>query len=128
MISAVLDASALLALLQDEPGADSVADVLPSAVISSVNFAEVFGKLAEKGMPTERVRNTLGSLDLNVQPFERALACEAGALRPATRALGLSLGDRVCLALALHLRVPALTTDQTWQRLHIDALAVELLR
>lgn len=128
MTDCVLDASALLALLNDEAGAHTVAQALPGAAISSVNFAEVFGKLAEKGMPADLVRETLGSLDLDVQPFDHDLACQAGALRPTTKRYGLSLGDRACLALALHHQVPALTTDKAWQRLNLDALTIELLR
>lgn len=128
MNSYVLDASALLALLQDEPGADRVAEALPQAVISSVNFAEVFGKLAENGMPSDLIRDTLDSLDVNVQPFEKDLACVVGELRPATKALGLSLGDRACLALAQELQVPALTADRAWQEIEMATPAVELVR
>lgn len=128
MNSCVLDASALLALLQDEPGADRVTDALPGAVISSVNFAEVFGKLAENGMPPDLIRDTLDSLDVNVQPFEKNLACVVGELRPATKALGLSLGDRACLALAQELQIPALTADRAWQEIEMATPAVELVR
>ena len=97
--NAVLDASALLALLQDEPGSDRVLESLPGALVCSVNLSEVVAKLTELGMPEPDIRVAL-SLGLEVVAFDEALAYSAGALRPATRPAGLSLGDRACLALA----------------------------
>ena len=126
MSDVVLDASALLALLQDEPGAERVLESLPGALISSVNFSEVVAKLAELGMPETDIRLAL-TLGLEVAPFDEALAVAAGTLRPATRSAGLSLGDRACLALARARSLPALTTDRAWQDLDVDA-AVEVIR
>lgn len=123
----VLDTSALLALIQAEPGSARVTDVLGAAVISAVNLAEVVTRLADRGVPRQAIRRQLARLDLGVMPVDEDLAYAAGLLRPATRALGLSLGDRVCLALARRLGAVALTTDQTWGRLQIG-VAVELLR
>jgi len=122
----VLDASALLALLQDEPGGDRVLESLPGGLISSVNLSEVVAKLAELGMPESDIRLAL-SLGLEVVPFDEALAFSAGALRPATRAAGLSLGDRACLALAQSRSLPALTTDRAWRDIDID-VEVEVIR
>jgi ribonuclease VapC len=126
-MTAVVDASALLALLQSEPGADRVAEALPEAAISAVNLSEVVAKLNERGFDHDQAANTVDSLGLNVVDFDSAQALEAGMLRRATRALGLSLGDRACLALALRRRAPALTTDRSWAALeiHVD---VEVIR
>jgi ribonuclease VapC len=123
----VLDASALLALIQAEAGSDRVAEVLGGAVISAINLAEVVTRLADRGVPGQAIRRQLTRLDLGVMPVDEDLAYAAGLLRPATRALGLSLGDRVCIALARRLGAVVLTTDQTWGRLKIG-VAVELLR
>jgi PIN domain nuclease of toxin-antitoxin system len=128
MIDFVLDASALLALLQGEPDADRVAAVLPSSVMSSVNLSEVASKLADKEMPAKLVQRTLSGLDLSVREFDEQMAYEAGALRSATAALGLSLGDRACLALAQRLKLPALTSDTSWRQLNIKSIKVEPIR
>lgn len=123
----VLDASALLALLQSEPGAARVAAVLPRAVVSSVNLSEVIAKLADLGMPEAEIHATLDSLGLDVVPFDESSAYQAGMLRPASRALGLSLGDRAGLALAVERDCRVLTTDQQWQALDVPVV-VEVIR
>ena len=115
----VLDSSALLCLLNDEAGAELVAAALPHAVISAVNLAEVVAKLRERGLSLHEVGEALAGLSLNVRPFAAAQAYEVGDLRPATRALGLSLGDRACLALAAELNLPALTADRDWRKLKL---------
>lgn len=127
MSATVLDATAVLALLQNEPGSERVAALLPTAVISTVNLAEVVGKLAEVGMPEPTIQTVLGELGLRTIPFDEALAFRAGLLRPATSDYGLSLGDRACLALGQHLRVPVLTADRMWKSLKLDVV-VHLIR
>jgi len=120
-LAPVLDASALLAHLRDEPGADVVADAIASgAVISTVNLAEVFSRVADRGGDPAKLAAELtqrGLLDgaITVEPFTAADAIDAGRLRPLTRDAGLSLGDRACLALARRLDAPALTADTDWQ-------------
>jgi ribonuclease VapC len=117
----VLDASALLAHLRDEPGADVVAEAIASgAVISTVNLAEVFSRVADRGGDPAKLAGELtqsGLLDgaITVEPFTAADAIETGRLRPLTRDAGLSLGDRACLALARRLDAPALTADTDWE-------------
>ena len=117
----VLDASALLAHLRDEPGADVVAEAIASgAVISTVNLAEVFSRVADRGGDPAKLAAELtqrGLLDgaISVEPFTAADAIDARRLRPLTRDAGLSLGDRACLALARRLDAPALTADTDWQ-------------
>lgn len=119
MSSAVVDASALLALLNAEPGADKVEAVLSGAVISSVNLADVVGKLTDAGVPADAVVEMLAGLALDVRPFDDALALATGLLWPKTRALGLSLGDRACLALGMQLSLPVVTADRPWKRLKL---------
>jgi len=123
----VLDASALLATLQDEPGAAEIDGRLNRACIGTVNLAEVVTKLAEGGIPPEVVSRMIASLDLDIRPFEREHAERAGLLRSPTRALGLSLGDRACLALAEALGRTAITTDHIWTELDLG-IAIEVMR
>ncbi len=123
----VIDASALLALLNAEPGADVVAEALPGAVISAVNLSEVVAKLCQAGMPENAIRQALRPLGLEVGPFDEEQAYQAGLLRGATQHLGLSLGDRACLSLAQRLGAIALTADRTWVGLSPVA-AVKLIR
>lgn len=115
----VLDASALMALLLGEPGSDAVAARLVDATISSVNLSEVAAKLAEHGMPAAEIASTFELLGLDVADFTAELAIAAGLLRPATKALGLSLGDRACLALAAQRQAPAWTTERLWSGLEV---------
>jgi PIN domain nuclease of toxin-antitoxin system len=123
--SAVLDASALLAYLRDEPGADLVADAIATgASISTVNLGEVLSRVADRGGDPVRVARQMtdrGLLDgaIMVEPFTSADAVEVARLRPTTRDLGLSLGDRACLALAKRFDAPALTADAAWSKLDL---------
>jgi PIN domain nuclease of toxin-antitoxin system len=117
----VLDASAVLALLNGEAGADAVAQVLPQAAMSAVNLSEVIAKLADAGMPERAIREALEGLPMEIVPFDRDQAYEAGLLRPSTKGVGLSLGDRGCLSQARRLGVPALTADRTWEALSVGA-------
>jgi ribonuclease VapC len=116
-----LDASALLALLQNEPGAEIVEDAIADgATISTVNLAEALSTMARKGadpataLATMTERGVIGGA-ITVEPFTLADAVEAARLRPLTAKAGLSLGDRSCLALARRLGTPALTADQPWR-------------
>jgi ribonuclease VapC len=122
----VLDASAVLALMDGEPGEDAVAAVLPGALLSAVNLAEVVSKLAERGMPAAQAHADAMALGIEVVGFDGALALDAGALRPLTRAAGLSLGDRCCLALARSHRAAVLTTEVRWERM-AKAIGVKVL-
>lgn len=122
----VLDASALLCLFFQEPGAERVEARLAGARIGAANLAEVIGKLVDRGVDGAAVAAEIAELDLEVVPLDRAQAEAAGALRATTRALGLSLGDRCCLALAAALGATAVTTDRAWADL--AAVEVELVR
>lgn len=115
MSEVVLDASALLALLRDEPGAAKVAEVIGDASMSSVNYAEVVSHFIHSGMPADQVDAMLRPLPMAIVEADRALATLAGRLRAVTSAAGLSLGDRFCLALARREGIPALTADKQWR-------------
>lgn len=115
----VVDASAVLAVLLDEPQSERVRPFLSQAAIGAVNLSEVVAKLQERGMPDEAIDRALAHLDLGVVPFDAAQAMAAGKLRARTRALGLSLGDRACLALAMARDAPAVTTDRGWTAMDV---------
>lgn len=121
----LIDASALLAYLGDEPGADVVADAIAGGVtIATVSLAESLSTLAARGNDPAAVASDLterGLLDgaITVEPFTTADAIEAARLRPLTRDAGLSLGDRACLAVARRLAAAVLTADQAWAALEL---------
>ena len=114
---AVVDSSALLALILDEPGASEVEPLLDALVISTVNLAEVVAALARDGNPEEEVRGIVTDLALTAVAPDEEMAIDAGLLRAATDPAGLSLGDRFCLALARRLAAPVLTADKAWRRI-----------
>lgn len=126
-MSVVLDASAVLALVNSEPGAGVVGEVASEAAVSAVNLSEVIAKLAEGGMPEEAISELLEELHLEIIPFDSEQAYRAGLLRPLTRPFGLSLGDRACIALGLRLGSAVLTTDREWATLDLG-LEVRLAR
>jgi PIN domain nuclease of toxin-antitoxin system len=115
----VLDASALLAFVRREPGADRVAAAIGTAVVSAVNYAEAASKLLDLGDALEAVTFHLGRLQLELVPFDTEAGLLSASLRPATKARGLSLGDRACLALGLARRLPVLTADREWLSLDL---------
>jgi PIN domain nuclease of toxin-antitoxin system len=124
MTGVVLDSSAVLAVINAEPGAARVIELLDGALLSAVNHAEVMTKLAERGMDRDLARSTVLKIGVEVVEYGIDLADRTGELRPQTRHLGLSLADRACLALAEREGVPAVTGDQKWSNL---GLAIEVL-
>jgi ribonuclease VapC len=127
MASAVLDSSAILALLNNEPGADVVEAELDDALISTVNYAEIIAKLAERGSTGAEAQAALRTIALTTVDFDIGLAQRTGMLRAETMSRGLSLGDRACLALAEREGVPALTGDRTWVGA-VSGVEVRLIR
>ena len=117
----VLDASALLVLLNQEPGVDKLApELLRDATASTVNLAEVHSKLVEQGGdPDETWADALSPIS-EVATFTEQHARIAGDLVARTRRLGLSLGDRACLALGIALQAPVYTADRAWKSLKLD--------
>jgi ribonuclease VapC len=126
-LSAVFDSSAVLAIINDEPGGSLARERLPGASMSLVNAIEVASKLTDKGMPLDRAWRTLDLLDLTLVELDPEIAVGAVALRSSARHRTLSLADRVCLALATRNGVPALTADRVWAELDLPC-KIELIR
>jgi len=125
----VLDASAVLALLFEEPGAEVVRVQLRTGIIGAANLAEVLAKLSDHGVPAHEAARAVAILGLEVVPMSEAQAQRSAKMRPATRAAGLSLGDRACLALAAELDASALTVDRGWARVaEMVGVAVQVIR
>jgi PIN domain nuclease of toxin-antitoxin system len=124
---AVLDASALLAAIQQEPGSSDVMRVIDRAAISAVNLAEVVSKLIDKGIAADEAWTSIEASEIRVVPFDGAMARRVAALRPLTRKAGLSLGDRACLALGMAENAVVLTTDRAWKGLDLG-IAVKIIR
>ncbi|HCA60064.1 MAG TPA: VapC toxin family PIN domain ribonuclease [Blastocatellia bacterium] len=113
----VLDSSAILAALQGEPGAERVEAVIGNSQASAVNIAEVFTKLAEAGQLNKHVLDDFYSLGIEIIDFDTDQARKTAELRPVTKHLGLSLGDRSCLALAMLTKATAVTADGAWKKI-----------
>jgi PIN domain nuclease of toxin-antitoxin system len=124
---AVLDTSAVLAVMKEEAGAAGVRARMESAAISVVNLAEIVTKLTEWEVPPPLVIRSIERLRLKVLAFDRDLAMEAGLLHRFTRGRDISLGDRACLVTARHFGVPVVTGDRGWAELDIG-VRVELIR
>lgn len=127
MSDLVIDASALLALINGEPGAEQVAEAVPGAAISAVNLSEVAARLAENGADPYDVRQEIDRLALDVVPFDAEQAYETAWLRPDTKALGLSLGDRACIQLGRRMARPVLTADRVWSQIP-SSFPIQLIR
>lgn len=120
MNSIVLDASVMIAMLNQEPGAEQITpDLLGSSVTSTVNLAEVQSKLVDRGTrPDDAWQATMSAVNEAI-PFTVEQAKATGNLIAETRRLGLSLGDRACLGLAIALKAPVYTTDNSWKNLKL---------
>ena len=116
----IIDASALLALLHNEPGAEYVRRMVPDFVLSTVNFCEVVGKYAYKtGVPVENIRGLISAVTSEIISFDEHQAFLAASWHRQLQPFGLSLGDRACLALAKSRSLPVLTADRIWQTLDL---------
>ena len=129
MNKVVLDASVLLAYLFEETGREYVETLLESGqgIVSSVNYAEVVGKLVDKQMPLASVQLVMDNLELECLPFSEKQAFLAGELRQVSKPLGLSLGDRACIALGIDQNLTILTADRNWIKMTVDC-DIQLLR
>jgi ribonuclease VapC len=123
----VLDSSALLALLFIEPGCERVAELVPHSCMSTVNLAEVLGRLARDGRAVDAALAQIEQMGIIWVDFDRELAIGAAALLAPTISWGLSLGDRACLALARLRNLPALTADRAWTKLDLS-IRIEVVR
>jgi ribonuclease VapC len=121
----VLDSSALLAILHEEPGAEIFMrqfDLLENASMSTVNVAEAHGKLVGLGIDSEDAWEAVTAPIPEIIDFDAEQAKIAGDLLPQTRSVGLSLGDRACLALGIALKAPIYTADRAWNKLSVGVL------
>jgi PIN domain nuclease of toxin-antitoxin system len=123
----VLDASAILAAAHNEPGAGIVLAHVSEAAVSTINLAEAQGKLIQRGLSPSDAWEVALNFCSEVFSFDTAQASVAGGLVASTRSVGLSLGDRACLALAMLLKAPVYTTDRLWKKLHLG-VEIRLLR
>lgn len=127
--SVLLDASALLALVFEEDGAPRVREaVRRGAAISAVNAAEVAARLGGEGWKPDEVEGFFAESNIDVIPFDAPAALLSGSYRRLTRHIGLSLGDRACLATARRLDLAALTADKVWTELELDGVDIACIR
>jgi ribonuclease VapC len=124
---AVLDSSAVLALLQSEVGSVVVASVVHGALLSSVNLAEIYTKAVLRGSGGLPAWNSILSLRCEICPLTQEQARLTGELAATTKLYGLSLGERACLALAIERKARAYTTDRTWKKLSLG-VEIEVIR
>lgn len=124
----VLDSSAVIAVLKQEAGFALIAGQISDGCISAVNVQEIVKKLLDAGVPEAVIREMIGNLGVTIIPHDVEDAFLAASLAPATRRFGKGLGDRSCMALAIRLGAPAITTDRMWAELDIPGLEVILAR
>jgi ribonuclease VapC len=122
----VLDASALLALINGEAGADKVWPLMTRSMMSAVNYCETVHKLRRRGLPVETVKATLTPLVPSPVPFDEPMAYVAASIHERTRGQGISLADCACLALALSRNVPAVTTERSWEACDVGVKIIRI--
>lgn len=127
MMRCVLDTSVIVAVIAQERGYENALPFLDRAIVSTVNLAEVAARFARHGMPQDSVETLIQSVHFAVKEFTQELSLITGMLIQKTRPLGLSLGDRACLALAISKNLPVLTADKAWKQLELP-IEVKLLR
>jgi PIN domain nuclease of toxin-antitoxin system len=128
MNKVVLDASALLALIKDEPGGNVVVRLLGNIVMSSVNVSEVASTLLDSAMSLEECRDVIEPFVDSIIPFDAEQSFTIACLKKSTKHKGLSLGDRACIGLGLLLDLPVYTADKIWAELKIPNVKINLIR
>ena len=123
----VLDASALIAVLLEEEGAEEVIAVKRAAVTNAVNASEATARLIEHGMPLHQASRAVLNLQVPIIAFDEDLAWRTADLRRRTKGIQLSLADRACLATAERLGATAVTADRVWRKLKLG-VAVQMIR
>lgn len=128
MNNLVFDSSAILAIYYDEPGKRKAQELLEEAdpIISSVNLCEIYTKLLEDGLDAGKISESFDALEIRVVDFDARGALKAAELRARTKRLGLSLGDRACIALAMENSTAAVTADRNWQK--VSGCEIKLIR
>jgi ribonuclease VapC len=124
----IFDASALLALLNQEAGCEIVEKHLPHAIMSTVNISEVIAVLTEVEIPHKTAEEMVVEIIKEIVPFELSHALVSAAMRKMTKPYGLSFGDRACLTLAKLKNLPVLTADKIWGKINSDEIRVVLIR
>jgi ribonuclease VapC len=124
----VLDATALIAIVETEPGYKRIEELLRNSTISAVNLAESANKLVERGAPAEMVRQVLVKLNLTVEDWTEEMAYRSTEFTRFNKSHGLSLGDRACLTLAKQLHATAVTSDRAWRRIPSLGVSVMIFR
>ncbi|AIL13493.1 hypothetical protein IM40_08335 [Candidatus Paracaedimonas acanthamoebae] len=124
----ILDSSALLALLKNEPGSDIVESLLGNIIMSSINVTEVATVLLDSEMTLQECQDTVLPFISAIMPYDEELASLTADLRKQTKAYGLSLGDRSCIALGQKMKLPIYTADKTWGELQIENVGIKLIR
>ncbi|MBX3100300.1 MAG: type II toxin-antitoxin system VapC family toxin [Salinibacterium sp.] len=124
----VLDASAVIAFVDREEGAQEVARYLDNALISTVNLAEILQKADHRGMSASSVQTLLEKLEIGVVPFDSDMALRTAELWNVTHHKGLSLADRACLALTEAIGGVAVTTDTGWSGIELDGAAIHVVK
>ena len=124
----ILDASALLALLNNEKCSEVVSKNLSFSAISTINLAEVATVLSKLGMPKNEIELLFKELDIHTLVYDRETAIETGAIRNLTIKQGLSLGDRACLITAKKQQCTALTADKAWMEIPDKIAKIKLIR
>ena len=127
MKQVVMDASAIIACLLSELGATEAEPFLPYGRVSTVNMAEVVTRFTRYGSTKEEIHGILRGLPVQTQAFDNDTATLTGMLESQTKAFGLSLGDRACLALGLTLQLPIITADRAWQKVSLP-LEIRVIR
>lgn len=122
----VLDASAMLAFLFEETGAELVTEHLPTGIMSTVNLSEVLGRFARDGHEVHPIRDKLFASSIEWVPFEAPHATLAAGLLPITKHLGLSFADRACIALATARNMSVVTADRVWSELDLDIPVISI--
>lgn len=122
-----IDASAFLAIIRGEAGADIATARLPASLMSTVNASEALMRGVEKGAPLELMLEFLQAQDVRLIPFDADLAMKAALLRPTTKHLGLSFADRACIATAISRKATIVTADRVWSTLDLGC-KIELIR
>lgn len=129
MSNYILDASALLALLNSETGAEVIEPLLTYSIMGTVNVAEVIAELNKKlDISPEESKEMVSIMIDQIIPLEFDQSIEVGRLRKMTQGFGLSLGDRACIALGIKLNLPVYTADRVWKELQINDLDIRLIR
>jgi hypothetical protein len=124
----LFDSSAVLALIKKEPGYEVLEDLLGSACISTVNLSEVVSVLSRTGIPKAEIEEIVGGLVPEIIPFSYEASIIAGSLIVESKELGLSLGDRACIATGIVCGLPVYTTDRVWQKLQLQDLKIVVAR